>query len=297
MTTFVKILLPALLLAVSAVPALADDWAVTRLRGSVNELVDGAWRPLSRGDVVPDNRVVRTDTFASIELQRGQETLTLGGHTQIAIADKGTAKPFTTVTEYFGEVGVEAEVRNVQHFAVVTPYLAAVVKGTMFTVKSGRNGATVSVSRGHVAVETPHGQSVTVGVGQSASASGSTDTLTVAGRGDLPPVVGPDPKGKPKPDPKTKSDDPQAKPDDPKGKEDDKGKPDDPGKGKGPGNDKGSGNDKGPGNDKGAGNDKGSGGDNGAGGGPGKGGGSGDGAGNGNGGGNGGGSGKGKGKD
>jgi uncharacterized membrane protein YgcG len=257
MTTCIKFLLPLLLLSVTAVPALADDWSITRLRGAVFQLIDGQWQPLNQGDLVPDKRIVRTGAVASVELQRGQETLTLGAHTQIAIADKGTLKPFTTVTEYFGEVGVEAQVQNVQHFAVVTPYLAAVVKGTIFVVKSGRNGATVSVDRGHVAVETPHGQSVTVTVGQSASASGKADALTVAGTGKLPIVAGPDPSGKPpKPDPKAKPGDPLAKPDDLGKSKDDKGS----GKEKGgeantggPGGTEGSGKDNGTGPDSGGG--------------------------------------------
>jgi hypothetical protein len=203
------------------------------------------WQPLNRGDVVPDSRVVRTGSFGTVELQRGEETLTLGANTQISIADKHAAKPFTTVTEYFGEVEVQAQVQNVQHFAVVTPYLAAVVKGTIFTVKSGRRGATVEVDRGHVAVETPHGQTVTVGVGQSASVGGPKGALSVAGKGDLPTVLGPDPKGKPdKPDPKGKQSDPQGKLENPKGNHDDK--PESPGKSQG--NDKGGGNPGGGGN-------------------------------------------------
>src|SRR5690242_3354983 len=101
MPTYIKLLLTLLVLSVSAAPALADSWSITRLRGPVFQLIDGQWQSLSRGDVVPDQRIVRTGAIASVELQRGQETLTLGANTQIAIADKGTAKPFTTVTEYF----------------------------------------------------------------------------------------------------------------------------------------------------------------------------------------------------
>lgn len=44
---------------------------------------------------------------------------------------------------------------NVQHFAVQTPFLAAVVKGTKFTVVSSKTGAEVAVQRGNVEVEDP----------------------------------------------------------------------------------------------------------------------------------------------
>ena len=83
--------------------------------------------------------------------------------------DKGGAKPFTTVQQSFGQVAVEAEVENVQHFAVQTPYVAAVVKGTRFTVTSDAKGASVSVQRGHVEVDDKANKThVTISIGQSA---------------------------------------------------------------------------------------------------------------------------------
>ena len=80
-----------------------------------------------------------------------------------------------------------------------TPYLAAVVKGTRFVVKTGRGGASVDVRRGHVAVEDVSNKShVTIGVGQSASiekGKAKTTELKVAGEGTLPVVL--DAKGRP----------------------------------------------------------------------------------------------------
>ncbi|MEO6013508.1 MAG: FecR family protein [Devosia sp.] len=193
-------------------PAAADDWGVKRLRGQVLQLVDGDWQPLKRGAVVPDTRVIRTLKNGFVTFERGEETIELASNTQIQIFDKAGSKPFTTVKQYFGTVAVEAEVKNVQHFAVQTPYLAAVVKGTRFTVTSQDGGASVTVQRGHVEVEDrADGDHVIVAARQSVSLETNVGSLVVAGSGELPVVV--DRKGRPV-SPEPASDGPGAVSDD-----------------------------------------------------------------------------------
>lgn len=178
----------ALLLLIPST-ALGDDWVAQQLRGRVLQLVAGQWQPLNRGDVVSDTRPIQTLATGHVTLTRGAETLELGPKTQIRIFDKAGKKPFTTVKEDFGSVSVEAEVRNVQHFAVDTPFLAAVVKGTRFTVTSGKSGASVRVRRGHVAVEDKqNGNQVLLSVGQSATV-GAGGQMAVGGSGKLPVVT------------------------------------------------------------------------------------------------------------
>ena len=171
---------------------MADDWTASKLRGQVVQLVDNKWIPLQRGDVVPDTRYVATMATGHVELTRGGETITLDPNTQIRIFDKGGAKPFTTVKQDFGTVSVEAQVQQVQHFAVQTQYLAAVVKGTRFTVTSGKTGASVSVRRGHVEVDDVSNQThTTLSVGQSAivDKTSTAGSIEVSGGGVLPQVL------------------------------------------------------------------------------------------------------------
>ena len=87
-------------------------------------------------------------------------------------------------------MAVEAEVENVQHFAVQTPYLAAVVKGTRFTVTADGKGASVSVQRGRVEVDDKANKThVTISIGQSArTGTDTSNKLQVSGAGDLPVV-------------------------------------------------------------------------------------------------------------
>jgi hypothetical protein len=174
--------------------AWADDWTAVRLRGVVMELVNGGWERLERGDVVSDDRVIRTGN-GRVTFVRGEETIELGANTQIQIFDQPRSRPYTTVRQYFGEVSIEAEVKDVEHFAVQTPYMVAAVKGTRFIVLSDEDGSEVRVRRGAVAVESiGHGAHTLIVAGQSASAGEGT-ALNVAGGGDLPEVLGPD--GKP----------------------------------------------------------------------------------------------------
>jgi hypothetical protein len=154
----------------------------------VLQLVDGQWEPLERGDIVSDDRVLRTLMNGRAELQRGKEVITLAPNTQIQIHDRD-GQLFTTVQEYFGTVEVDAEARNVQHFAVQTPYLAAVVKGTHFTVVTTKSGSSVEVGRGQVAVRSSvTGLRTVLSVGQEAKV-GVDGTIYVDGAGTLPAVV------------------------------------------------------------------------------------------------------------
>ena len=183
--------------AISLIPSLAaaDDWVVTKLRGSVAVLVGESWQPLRRGDVIADDRAIQTLSGSRATLERRLERIELGPDTAIRI-DDATASKYTTVNQYFGSVTVEAEVQNVEHFGVLTPHLAAVVKGTRFTVVSNQDSASVSVLHGRVAVEdSDTHQTTLLAVGQSASTSNGGAPLTISGKGTLPAVYGAD--GKP----------------------------------------------------------------------------------------------------
>lgn len=167
--------------------AAADEWVAAKLRGQVLQLVGNEWVQLRRGDVVPDDRVIRTLANGRVEFRRDAETITLAADTQVQIVDQ-SGQRFTTVKQQFGVVEVDVEARNVVHFGVVTPYMAAVVKGTRFVVAADRSGASVSVKRGKVAVEdSDTHQSTLLTVGQKATTAAG-QPLAVSGKGDLPVI-------------------------------------------------------------------------------------------------------------
>lgn len=175
-------LLAAMMLSSISTSALAEDWIAERLRGQVLQFEHGDWTALERGDVVPDGRKIRTGGNGRVELVRGQERIALASNTEIAVRDAAGQK-MTSVLQFHGSVTIEAERRNVQHFSVQTPVLAAVVKGTQFTVTYRNGQARVDVDRGVVQVQdNGHDMVVDVTPGQSAQAS-QMAPLDVSGRG------------------------------------------------------------------------------------------------------------------
>jgi len=165
-----KLVLSLLMLIVAA-PALAVEWQVDRLRGEVTQMLGGSWQKVSRGDMIDDDRLLRTASNGRVGLSRGAEAIELEGDTQIRIVDAGPDM-MTTVLQDFGTVSIEAERRNVQHFSVQTPFLAAVVKGTRFTVRTDANGSGVDVDQGVVQVQdTVNDLVVDVRPGQEATVS------------------------------------------------------------------------------------------------------------------------------
>jgi FecR protein len=184
----IKTILAAAACLLLTTTVFADDWVAERLRGRVVVLNEGQWEPLSLGDVVSDDRPVRTMLSGRVVFRRGAETISIGGNTQISIHD-ASGRRMTTVTQSFGTVTIEAERQQVQHFSVQTPFLAAVVKGTQFTVVSGKKGARVAVDRGMVQVrDTMHSVMTDVPAGQNAKV-GPGQMLTVSGPGEKSPMV------------------------------------------------------------------------------------------------------------
>ncbi|MCB1518835.1 MAG: FecR domain-containing protein, partial [Hyphomicrobiaceae bacterium] len=148
--------------------AWADEWVADQLRGNVLVFSSGDWVQLERGDIVDDDRYIRTMGSGRVTFMRGNEVIEMAGNTQMRIKDSN-GRQFTTVLQDFGTVSIEAEVQNVQHFAVETPFLAAVVKGTRFTVSVGNDNASVKVDRGLVEVQDHmHGMKTFVPAGQRA---------------------------------------------------------------------------------------------------------------------------------
>ncbi len=173
----------ALATLASVAPAAADDWTAARLRGSVfaNDIAAPTkWVKLARGAVVSDDRTISTLANGSVDFVRGSETVSFGPNTQARIVDR-TGQSYTTVVQQSGSVTIAAEARRVQHFAVQTPYLVAVVKGTEFTVTTGTTGSTVAVARGLVGVtDLLSHRSVNVAAGQTANAD-AAGRLTLSG--------------------------------------------------------------------------------------------------------------------
>jgi hypothetical protein len=185
------IAIPAFILSV--VVAHAAQWHVVQSSGEVWLGSAAAQQvALKRAAVVPDSGIIVTGKTGRVALARGADTMVVGPNSVIVVpADRHGQ---TTILQRVGEVAFTVERRSVPHFTVETPFLAAVVKGTRFTVQVSSTGADVILDRGLVGVSAlAAGETVDIAPGQYVIVRGA-DHLSVGGIGTLNKIE----KGKPR---------------------------------------------------------------------------------------------------
>jgi ferric-dicitrate binding protein FerR (iron transport regulator) len=133
---------------------------------------------------------IRTGQTGRVLLTRGEESILISPNSVIGIPNGQINGMSTTIIQQAGSILLEVEKRNVKHFEVETPYLAAVVKGTNFRVTVNKNDANLDVLRGQVEVtDFKSGQIATVLPGQTASMSvQGQGGLSLSGSGTLSPI-------------------------------------------------------------------------------------------------------------
>lgn len=182
-------LLAVLLLFLPAAAQAAERWTVVRVTRDVSFSRDkAAWEPVRTGMTLPNGAWITTGPRARLQLSRGTERVSFQPDTTASIRTSGVFTRKTTVEQTEGELTLEIEKRSRPHTYVETPYLAAVVKGTVFTVTVNNRRADVSVERGLVQVTARStGQSSDVGPGQSASVD-PQGAMSVAGPNGAPSI-------------------------------------------------------------------------------------------------------------
>ncbi|MEP5623510.1 MAG: FecR domain-containing protein [Hyphomicrobiales bacterium] len=146
------------------------------------ELADGQTKTLKRGSLVRKGWKVSTGRGRMV-VTRGKEEFLIGPNSIVTLEPKGFLIKRTVIYQDRGVVEVNVRRRWYRHFRVETPFLAAVVKGTKFTVRVQKNSASLSVGDGVVNVhDFASGQRANVGAGQSVSTNPSRKVgLTVSG--------------------------------------------------------------------------------------------------------------------
>lgn len=266
------------------VSATTETWVAARATSQVAYTTDKeTWIPLRKGMEVPNKAWISTGPRGRLQLVRGTESIAFQPNTLAAVITRGSdINRKTEVVQQVGEISLEIEKRQQPHTTVQTPFLAAVVKGTKFTVEVTETDAAVAVDRGLVQVTSfGSGERSDLGAGQGARVD--TSGMTVAGLSGKPDVTRVTPSKPAVPARSAKGDAPKSEKAGKKGPEKskadkavgapDKGKSASKGDAGGKGNGKGEGKDKG--NSDGKGNGRGNDSDGGKGGGQGKGGGNG----------------------
>src|ERR1700712_5100718 len=188
-----KLLMAAFVLATASTAFAADDgaWTVSKSSGEVWLTSSGAQpASLKQEELLKPGDTVRTGRNGRVLLRRGEETMLISPNSVVGMPAEIKEGLSTTIVQQAGSILLEVEKRNVQHFEVETPYLAAVVKGTQFRVSVNATSTSVDVIRGQVQVaDFKSGQIAQVMPGQHATAfAQGSSGLSLGGSGSLAPI-------------------------------------------------------------------------------------------------------------
>jgi FecR-like protein len=200
MHRYVLVLAAAFMLAITPSLVAAEDsiWSVTKSSGEVwISSGDVQQASLKTDDSIKPGDTVRTGRNGRVLLVRGEEHIMIAPNSVVGLPSQPTEGLSTTIVQKAGSILLEVEKRNVKHFEVETPYLAAVVKGTQFRVSVNATSTSVDVIRGQVEVaDFKSGQIAQVMPGQKAIAfEHGKPGLSLSGAGTFNPIE----QGKPRP--------------------------------------------------------------------------------------------------
>nr|AWL94809.1 hypothetical protein CIT37_23610 [Bradyrhizobium ottawaense] len=186
-------LVAALTLGTASAAFTAEDgvWSVSKATGEVWVATDGAQQvSLNQEATLKPGNTIRTGRNGRVLLVRGEETILISPNSVIGLPSEKKEGLSTTIIQRAGSILLEVEKRNVKHFEVETPYLAAVVKGTQFSVTVGAGSTKVGVLRGQVEVsDFKTGQIAQVMPGQAATVfEHGKPGLSLSGAGTFNPI-------------------------------------------------------------------------------------------------------------
>jgi hypothetical protein len=144
--------------SVWATPVLAKDagahlWVVSQLSGDARVIRSGL-QPASltvNARLAPGDMVV-TGATGRATLAKGADYIVMAPRSELRLPASPQPNGFTRVMQNIGTMLFKVRHTGVPHFAVDTPMLAAVVKGTTFTVVVDKDRSAVQVTEGAVEV-------------------------------------------------------------------------------------------------------------------------------------------------
>jgi hypothetical protein len=183
----------ALILGSASGASAADDgvWSVGKATGEVWVATSGTQQvSLNQQEALKPGDTIRTGRNGRVLLVRGEETILISPNSVVGLPTEKKDGLSTTIIQQAGSILLEVEKRNVKHFEVETPYLAAVVKGTQFSVTVGAGSTKVGVLRGQVEVsDFKTGQIAQVMPGQAATVlEHGKPGLSLSGAGTFNPI-------------------------------------------------------------------------------------------------------------
>jgi hypothetical protein len=184
-------LLVSLFILLTGTPALAQDgpWRVSEANGSVTVSSGGSTRAARVGATLEAGDAIRTGARSSAILVRGREFVTVRQNSSIKIAEPRRSRSVTQIIQDYGSALFNIGRQPDPHFGVETPYLAAVVKGTVFTITVSEEGATLQVTEGAVETSTLDGGASELILPGVVAMISADDSLRLVVEGDTRQVI------------------------------------------------------------------------------------------------------------
>ncbi len=163
----------AVLLAVPAYALASEDesgWTIADVDGVAHTgKGQGVWWSMQLGENVPPGNHIVTGPDGRVNLIRGGDSIEVGPDSEFSLSDHPEAEE-DGIIQTFGSLLFRMESRESRDFTVETPFLAAAIKGTTFSVTVTASEAAVAVDEGSVEVtDSATGAVALVGAGDRIS--------------------------------------------------------------------------------------------------------------------------------
>ncbi len=137
----------------TAVAGNADLWKVDTVEGTAwVKRSRAGWRPLAAGAELGPGSRVKTGKDGRIVISRPGDTVSVSPNSRFGIPAPAKKGPVTHIMQNLGTLLFKIKTRPQNPFNVRTPYLAAIIRGTTFTVSVDDSNAALHVATGAVEV-------------------------------------------------------------------------------------------------------------------------------------------------
>jgi hypothetical protein len=155
---------------------MAAEWRIAKMSGDVRIFQNNVtWVSLNPSRTIKPGDAIWTGHNGRVMLSSDSGRVLLKPRSLVKIPKQNLSKNTTVLFQSMGTLEADINKRDDQHFSIQSPYLAAVVKGTKFTLEIKDGRTRLDVTEGLVeATDTESGQVVEVAAGQHVSKTNGT---------------------------------------------------------------------------------------------------------------------------
>ena len=158
-------------------------WIVLTSQGQVAQhKADGTEIPAVPGATLAEDTPIKTGADGALVLGHGNDRVTVSANSAFSIPRDADPATSPSILQTLGTLLFKVEHTPGRRFEIQAPYLAAVVKGTVFTVTVSETGNSVHVAEGAVEVTAAVSRDVAlIHPGQTALVSSAGRTMSIMG--------------------------------------------------------------------------------------------------------------------